>query len=375
VPEKDLPVVLPEEISFVGYASPLKDMPEFYNTICPQCGKAAQRETDTMDTFFESSWYYARFACPDQHARIFDKRVDYWTPVDQYIGGIEHAILHLLYARFFHKAMRDIGLVKSDEPFTNLLTQGMVLKDGSKMSKSVGNTVSPTELVHKYGADTIRLFIMFTSPPEQSLEWSDTGVEGAYRFLKRLWAIVHQHVTDGIIATVKYDDQLTKPQQELRRKLHLTIQKVSDDMHRRYTFNTAIASIMELLNHLHDHAIQTNNDRILRQEILNVVILMLAPIIPHITHVLWQELGHDKAVIDCSWPSIDLTALICDTMNIIVQVNGKLRANIMVPVTATKESIEQEALNHANVKRFIANSSVQKIIVVPSKLVNIVLGA
>jgi leucyl-tRNA synthetase len=373
VAEKDLPVVLPEDIEFVGYNSPLKDMPEFYQTICPKCGKSSQRETDTVDTFFESSWYYARFACPDQNNSMFDQRVHYWTPVDQYIGGIEHAVLHLLYARFFHKVMRDLGLVNSDEPFTNLLTQGMVLKDGSKMSKSTGNTVSPVELVAKYGADTVRLFIMFTSPPEQSLEWSDAGVEGAQRFLKRLWTYVYQHIEEGIVTHISYD-KLTEAQQELRRKLHATIQKVSDDMDRRYTFNTAIAAIMELLNNLHGYTIQTDIDRIIRQEILDATMLMLSPIIPHITHALWYALGHSNAVVNESWPKVDHNALICSTINIAVQVNGKLRANIIVPTSATKEIIEQEALHNVNVKRHIANNSIQKIITVPNKLINIVLG-
>ena len=373
VAEQDLPVVLPENIEFSGHNSPLKDMPGFYKTSCPKCGKEAKRETDTFDTFFESSWYYARFACPDQHAGMFDKRVHYWTPVDQYIGGIEHAVLHLLYARFFHKAMRDLELVNTDEPFTNLLTQGMVLKDGSKMSKSLGNTVSPTKLVEQYGADTVRLFIMFTSHPEQSLEWSDAGVEGAHRFLKRLWANDYQHIEDGITTSVT-SGQLTEQQKELRRKLHSTLQKVSDDMNRRYTFNTAIAAIMELLNHLNNHPIQDGNDRAIRQEILDSVILMLSPIIPHITHSLWYALGHKNAVINETWPTPEQAALACDTINITVQVNGKLRANIIVDPAASKAVLEETALNHPNVQRYLAGSSVKKIIIVPNKLINIVIG-
>lgn len=374
VPYKDLPVLLPENVEITGSGSPLAKMPEFYAVNCPQCGKPAKRETDTFDTFFESSWYYARFACKDQDNAMLDERANYWTPVDQYIGGIEHAILHLLYARFFHKAMRDLGLVKSNEPFTNLLTQGMVLKDGSKMSKSKGNTVDPQELIEKYGADTVRLFIMFTAPPEQSLEWSDAGVEGAYRFLKRLWAIMLQHVQQG---TLRLDPDYFKQhfnatQKDLRYKLHATIQKVSDDVERRFTFNTAIAANMELLNHLYNFKITSPLDQQVRQEVLNNVCLMLAPIIPHITHTLWQELGNKTAVIDEAWPSTDPHALTQDTVNLVVQVNGKLRANLTVSVDATKDEIEQLALQHENVQKFIQGKKVQKIIVVPRKLINVV---
>ncbi|HRE32339.1 MAG TPA: class I tRNA ligase family protein, partial [Candidatus Berkiella sp.] len=249
VPEKDLPVVLPTGVTPSGASSILTQMPEFYEVNCPSCGQKARRETDTFDTFMESSWYYLRYACPDQNQKMFDERTEYWAPVDQYIGGIEHAILHLLYARFFHKVIRDFGLVKSDEPFTNLLTQGMVLKDGSKMSKSKGNTVDPQTLIESYGADTVRLFIMFAAPPEQSLEWSDTGVEGAFRFLKRFWRLCSAHINENGLLPLSFTDVTpNEKQKDLRRLTHETITKVTDDLKRRYTFNTAIAAMMELTN-------------------------------------------------------------------------------------------------------------------------------
>ena len=371
VPEDQLPVDLPEEVTITGTGSPLAKMPEFYEVACPQCNRPARRETDTFDTFFESSWYYARFACPDQNNAILDDRVNYWAPVDQYIGGIEHAILHLLYARFFHKAMRDIGLVNSDEPFTNLLTQGMVLKDGCKMSKSKGNTINPQELVEKYGADTVRLFIMFTAPPEQSLEWSDDGVEGAFKFLKRLWNTVTQHAK---VARLTSYANLNQTQKDLRRKLHETIHKVSDDMHRRFTFNTAIAAIMELLNHLGQFKVTTALDQHIRQEVLENVVLMLSPIVPHITHSLWIHLGHDSLILNQAWPQVDQQALKKDSLNLVIQVNGKVRAKIEIAASADKKSIEESALNHENVKKHILGKTVHKVIIIPNKLVNIVAG-
>ncbi|HSX19640.1 MAG TPA: leucine--tRNA ligase, partial [Gammaproteobacteria bacterium] len=374
VPEKDLPVLLPESVTITGTGSPLANMPEFYQVNCPECNKPAKRETDTFDTFFESSWYYARFACPDQNEAMLDKRADYWTPVDQYIGGIEHAILHLLYARFFHKAMRDLGLVKSNEPFSNLLTQGMVLKDGSKMSKSKGNTVDPTELIELYGADTVRLFIMFTAPPEQSLEWSDAGVEGSYRFLKRLWAIMLQHVEQGPVTldAAYFKQNFNQAQKDLRFKLHSTIKKVSDDIERRFTFNTAIAANMELLNFLYNFTVSTPLDQQVRQEVLNNVCLMLSPIIPHITHTLWHELGNKSVVVNEKWPTVDEHALTQDTITLVVQVNGKLRANVTAAIDASKSEIEQLALQQENVQKYIQGKKVQKIIVVPRKLINVV---
>lgn len=374
VPEKDLPVKLPENVAITGGGSPLANMPEFFNVKCPQCNQDAKRETDTFDTFFESSWYYARFACPNLNSAMLDSRANYWTPVDQYIGGIEHAILHLLYARFFHKAMRDLGLVNSNEPFTNLLTQGMVLKDGSKMSKSKGNTVDPQELIAEYGADTVRLFIMFTAPPEQSLEWSDAGVSGAHRFLKRLWAIMYQHVQHGpvTLGADYFKQNFSQLQKELRLKLHTTITKVSDDLDRRFTFNTAIAAVMELLNQAYAFEVQTELDQQVRQEVLNNVVLMLCPIIPHVTQTLWQELGHKSDLVDAAWPKVDAQALTQDTINIVIQVNGKLRANLTTAIDTSRDEIEKMALAQENVQKYIQGKTVRKIIVVPRKLINVV---
>ncbi len=371
VPEADLPVVLPEEIKYEGIGSPLKKMPEFYQIACPKCGGKAERETDTFDTFMESSWYYARYTCPDNDTAMLDQRADYWLPVDHYVGGIEHAILHLLYSRFYNKLLRDEGLIKTDEPFTNLLTQGMVLKDGSKMSKSKGNTVDPQALIEEYGADTARLFMMFAAPPTQSLEWSDAGVEGAYRFLKRLWHAVYQHIDAG--AVLKLDaGALTKEQKTLRNQVHSTISKITDDMARRHTFNTAIAAVMELVNALYKFEDSSEQGRAVIQEALEACVLLLSPIAPHITHSLWHSLGHEHAVIDQPWPQIDKAALVKDEIQIIVQVNGKLRARIDVPADATREQVEQLAINDANVLRFTEDKTVVKVIVVPGKLVNVV---
>ncbi|MFP4079744.1 MAG: leucine--tRNA ligase [Ectothiorhodospira sp.] len=371
VPEDQLPVVLPEDVAVDGEGSPLKRMPEFYETTCPQCGGAAQRETDTFDTFFESSWYYARYTCPDSATAMLDGRGRHWLPVNQYVGGIEHAILHLLYARFFHKLMRDEGLVPGDEPFTRLLTQGMVLKDGAKMSKSKGNTVDPQALIEHYGADTVRLFMMFAAPPEMSLEWSDSGVEGAFRFLKRLWRQVHAHVSAGPAPALDPRD-LTEAQSALRRKLHQTLAKVSDDLERRYTFNTAIAACMELMNDLGRFEDDSPQGRALVQEALEGVVLMLAPIVPHISHRLWRELGHDDAVVDRPWPQVDPTALESATQEIVVQVNGKLRGRIQVPSDADREAIQAAALADDHVQRHTEGRSIAKVIVVPGKLVNVV---
>ncbi len=372
VPEADLPVVLPEASDRTGPTSipapTLKD-PAFYEVACPQCGKPAHRETDTFDTFMESSWYYARFACWDQKTAILDERANDWLPVDQYIGGIEHAILHLLYARFFHKLMRDLGLVKSDEPFKNLLTQGMVLKDGSKMSKSVGNTVDPEALIQSYGADTVRLFLMFSSAPEQSLEWSEAGVEGAFRFLKRLWQAVYSLQDPASKQGLDADVKKTK---ELRRIIHQTIRKVSDDIERRYTFNTAIAAMMELLNALQKYKAENLKDVAVVKEGLETLVLLLAPIVPHITHTLWQALGHKEAIIQAAWPSVDVAALAQETLNIVVQINGKVRANLNIAAHHDRSMLEAAVLQHENVQRHIGDQVIDKIIVVPNKLVNIV---
>ena len=305
---------------------------------------------------------------------MLDERADYWTPVDHYIGGIEHAILHLLYARFYHKLMRDEGLVNSNEPFKSLLTQGMVLKDGSKMSKSKGNTVDPQALIDKFGADTVRLFVMFASPPEQSLEWSDAGVEGGYRFLKRLWNVIHQHIdsSDGVISALGIDT-LNDTQKAMRLKLHETVRKVSDDYGRRLTFNTAIAANMELLNAVSKFEDDSEQGRAIKQETFDNMVLMLSPIIPHICHQLWQELGHDSVIIDQRWPQVDEAALVQDSIEMVIQVNGKLRGKMQVAADIDKASCEMQALENDAVGSFIDGKPVRKIIVVPGKLVNIVI--
>jgi len=416
VPEAQLPVRLPEDVTLSGVGSPLKTMDEFVNVSCPRCGGEARRETDTFDTFFESSWYYARYCSADQDEAMLDARARYWLPVDQYIGGIEHAVLHLLYSRFFHKLMRDEGLVDGDEPFANLLTQGMVLAesfyredarggrswfnpaevevqrddkgrvisatlkaDGAPvqlggvgtMSKSKNNGVDPQALIDRYGADTVRLFTMFAAPPEQSLEWSDSGVEGAHRFMKRLWRMVHEHVSSGPAPALQ-PEALDEAQRELRRQLHAAIAKVSDDVGRRYTFNTAIAAVMELLNALARHAGAGPQDRALRQEACEAVVLLLSPIVPHSCHVLWSELGREGAVVDQPWPQFDPAALVQDEVELVVQVQGKLRGRIRVARDAPEEVIRAAALAEENVARFIADRAVRKLIVVPGRLVNIV---
>jgi leucyl-tRNA synthetase len=371
VPEDQLPVVLPEDVKFTGVGSPLCDMPEFVNTNCPGCGKPARRETDTFDTFVESSWYYARYACPDNDQTMLDDRAGYWLPVDQYTGGVEHAILHLLYARFFHKLLRDEGLTGADEPFTNLLTQGMVLKDGAKMSKAKGNTVDPQELIKKFGADTVRLFMMFAAPPEQALEWSDDGVQGSFRFLKRFWQAVQLHIDGGPAGEVDVA-ALNNAQIDLRRKTHQTIAKISDDLGRRYTFNTAVAASMELLNAINKFDDDSETGRSVVKEALEAVVLMLSPMVPHICHALWEQLGHTTALIDEAWPSLDEAALVSDLVEIVIQVNGKLRGRISVSVDASKDSIAEQALADPNVQRFIGDSEVRKTIVVPGRLVSIV---
>ncbi len=373
VPEKDLPVRLPEGVTPQGASSILTQMKEFYEVDCPKCKQKARRETDTFDTFMESSWYYLRYACPDQHEHIFDDRVHYWTPVDQYIGGIEHAILHLLYSRFLHKVLRDMKLVNSDEPFSNLLTQGMVLKDGSKMSKSKGNTVDPQLLINQYGADTVRLFIMFAAPPEQSLEWSDTGVEGAFRFLRRLWRLISEHVNqhglhDANLSAMTLNDK----QKNLNRHIHETIAKVTDDLLRRYTFNTAIAAVMELVNATSSFVVEDDNDKKVKQAALETIVLMLSPIVPHITHVLWQYLGKQGAMMDATWPQVDSNALKKDVLQVVVQINGKVRANIEMPATVTEDQMKDGALHHENIAKHLEDKTVRKIIVVGQKLVNIV---
>ncbi|WP_049723861.1 leucine--tRNA ligase [Gilvimarinus polysaccharolyticus] len=371
VPASKLPVLLPEDVVMDGVQSPIKADPEWRKTEID--GQAVERETDTFDTFMESSWYYARYTCPNYSEGMLDSdAANYWLPVDQYIGGIEHAILHLLYARFFHKLMRDEGLVECDEPFDRLLCQGMVLKDGTKMSKSKGNTVDPAELIEQYGADTVRLFSMFAAPPEQSMEWSDSGVEGAHRFLRRLWKNVHAHLAAGTPDTLNADS-LNDAQRDLRRKTHETISKVSDDYGRRQTFNTAIAAVMELMNEVGKLADRANGQGLaVEREALSAAILLLAPIVPHISQSLWQALGHSDIPLDAPWPSIDEAALKRSSIEIVVQVNGKVRDKIQTPVDAERADVEALALAQPNVQRFIDGATVRKVIVVPNKLVNIV---
>lgn len=387
VPDQDLPVLLPEDVHFEGIGSPIKKMPSFYQTRCPACSGSAERETDTFDTFMESSWYYARYACKDNDTSMLDERANYWLPVDQYIGGIEHAILHLLYARFYHKLMRDAGLVNSNEPFANLLTQGMVLKDGSKMSKSKGNTVDPQALIDKYGADTARLFIMFAAPPEQSLEWSDAGVEGAYRFLKRLWSFAHSHkdnlqtqnnlLRENQALPMNWDDAAPE-QRAARKEIHAILRQANYDF-AKFQFNTVVSGGMKLLNLLQGvpgaasgHA--NNIDARLVQEGFGVLLRLLAPITPHVTHFLWRELGYGDALLDAAWPTVDSAALKSDTIELVVQVNGKLRGRVNVPAQADQAAVQTLALADVNVQRYTGGKAIKKVIVVPGKLVNVVVA-
>jgi leucyl-tRNA synthetase len=372
VPEIDLPVLLPENIDFDGASSPLNNLEEFLNVDCPACALPAKRETDTFDTFFESSWYFSRYCSVDNDEVMLDERVKYWMPVDQYIGGIEHAVLHLLYARFFNKLMRDEGFYKCDEPFLNLLTQGMVLKDGSKMSKSKGNTVDPEELINKYGADTVRLFVMFAAPPEHTLEWSDAAVEGSFRFINKLWRLVDECSKNNQATKSSNVKELSKEQGALRRKLHETIKKVTDDMGRRHTFNTAIAANMELVNQLQSFEDTSEQGNVVRREALEAIVLMLAPIIPHVCHVMWQRLGNKQAIYEVQWPLVDANALKKDDMELVVQVNGKKRATITLPIGIERNEIENAALNNENVKKYTEDKLIAKVVIVPGKLVNVV---
>jgi leucyl-tRNA synthetase len=423
VPDEQLPVLLPEDLVPDGSGNPLARSLAFTRCDCPRCGAAARRETDTMDTFVDSSWYYMRYACPDQERAMIDERAAYWLPVDQYIGGIEHAILHLLYSRFWTKVMRDLGLLAIDEPFTNLLTQGMVLNhiysctqadgrrryfnpaqvrsrrdaggeelfettlpDGQtirvdyqglgKMSKSENNGVDPEGLVSRFGADTARLFTMFASPPEQTLEWSDEGVQGASRFIRRLWHAVYEHVNRGPARRLG-TGSLTAAQREVRRAAHQALAKAADDIGRRRNFNTAIAASMELLNTVGRFDDLTEQGRAVRQEALEIITLMLAPIIPHAAHALWSGLGHERAVIDEPWPQVDASALTQDSVEFVVQVNGKLRGRVRVPVGADEAAIREAALADEQVMRFVGSrAAVKRVVVVPGRLIaNVVIGA
>ena len=374
-PERDenLPVELPENVSFSGVQSPIKSMKEFIESVDPISNEIYQRETDTFDTFMESSWYYARFCCPDNHEKMLDERAKYWLPVDLYIGGIEHAILHLLYARFYHKLLRDEGLVEVGEPFKRLLTQGMVLNGGSKMSKSMGNTVDPEEMINNYGADTVRLFMMFAAPPEQSLEWSDKAVNGAYRFLRKFWTMVLNRIDDiSNVDDIDPDDFFNDSQKELRKETHKTIAKVSDDIGRRYTFNTAIAAIMSLSNRVSRYQIDTDLDRKVVREALESMVLLLSPIVPHICNHLWTELGHQTAVVNELWPTFNEDLTVDATLEIVIQINGKLRARLNVAANIDEETLKELAFNEPKIAKLIAEQTIKKTIVVPGKLINIV---
>ena len=369
--DENLPVSLPEEVEFDGVHSPLKTMSDFYEVNDRDIPLV--RETDTFDTFMESSWYYARFCSSDSDKAMLDGRAKYWLPVDLYIGGIEHAILHLLYARFYHKLLRDEGLVEGNEPFKRLLTQGMVLNDGAKMSKSLGNTVDPEEMIQNYGADTVRLFMMFTSPPEQSLEWSDTAINGSYRFLKKLWKLIKTH-QDSIkdISGISSNEKFNGNQNKLRRKTHQTISKVTDDIGRRYTFNTAIAAVMELVNEVSAFNVDNELDRQVIKEAIESILLLLSPIVPHICHQLWLDINHDQPIIDARWPKYDSSLLKSETSLIVVQVNGKLRSKLEVDASISEDELKSMALSDEKVVRFIDGNEIKKIIVIPEKLVNIV---
>ncbi|MGK0499447.1 MAG: leucyl-tRNA synthetase [Oceanicoccus sp.] len=369
VPTDRLPILLPEDVVMDGISSPIKSDPEWRKDKLN--GQPVERETDTFDTFMESSWYYARFTSADYEDGMLDAdAANYWLPVDQYVGGIEHAILHLLYARFFHKLMRDEGLINCDEPFDQLLCQGMVLKDGSKMSKSKGNTVDPQQMIEQYGADTVRLFIMFAAPPEQSLEWSDSAIGGSHKFLNRLWNRAYKHIEQGPPPQLDVK-ALNSAQQDFRRKTHETIGKVSDDFGRRLTFNTAIAAIMELTNDIAKLPESEPQSHALEREALQAIVAMLSPIAPHFCHELWYALGNKQAVIDAPWPQVDETALVRNSIQLVVQINGKVRAKIDVAVDASEESILEQAFADENVQKFIADKEVKMRKVIPGKLVTI----
>ena len=415
VPDDQLPVLLPEDVDIGGGGSPLARLAEFVETTCPACGAHARRDTDTFDTFMESSWYFARFCCVDADSSKLDARADYWMPVDQYIGGIEHAILHLMYARFYQKLMNEAGLTKAREPFASLLTQGMVVaetfyrqadgetryfapaeveiehdakgkvvgararSDGrpvevgsiEKMSKSKNNGVDPQDMVARYGADTVRLYIIETSPPDQMLEWSGSAVEGASRFLRRLWRVVREHVAQGPVCDLDVS-RLDGAGRELRCRIHETIAKVGDDVGRRYKFNTACAACRELINDVTAFDANTGSRRSVVREALEAVVLMLAPVVPHACHALWQALGHRDPVIDAAWPVADEAAMSRDVIELVVQVNGKLRGHVSVGADADRKAVEREAQRNDNVARFIGDKPIRKVIVVPGRLVNIV---
>ncbi|NLJ72523.1 MAG: leucine--tRNA ligase [Syntrophomonadaceae bacterium] len=376
VPYADLPVILPEDVAFrPSGESPLKYVDNFINTTCPTCGGMAKRETDTMDTFVCSSWYFTRFASPLTNDLPFTKEAaDYWLPVDQYIGGVEHAILHLMYARFFTKFLHDINMLSAIEPFTNLLTQGMVLKDGAKMSKSKGNVVSPEEIINKYGADTARLFILFASPPVRDLEWSDQGVEGSYRFLNRVWRLVNDYAANikDVSSPDKWDnlDEATK---NLHYKTHFTIKKVTDDLEERFNFNTAVSAIMELFNALNSYKEYPQQDYRIVKEAIESLLILLTPFCPHICEELWRVIGYNSSIITASWPKYEEEALIQAEVEIVVQINGKVRDRIKVPTNLVEDDLRQIALDNSRIKDLTKDKKIVKIIMIPDKLINIVI--
>ncbi len=376
VPEQDLPVVLPKDVAFSGEGgSPLAQMESFVSCTCPLCGMVARRETDTMDTFVQSSWYFLRYCCPDFKDGILDREsADHWMSVDQYIGGIEHAVLHLLYARFFTKVLRDLGHTSADEPFTNLLTQGMVIKDGAKMSKSKGNVVDPDALITKYGADTARLFSLFAAPPEKDLDWNDQGVEGSFRFLNRIWKLVHDRLTMIQNAGLPDLDLLTAEERNLRRSVHKTIRKVTEDLEERFHFNTAIASVMELLNILQPAEYSSAQFPAVMKEALQNVIILISPFVPHMAEELWQRLGNFTPLTQTAWPDYDQSAVIDEELLVVVQVNGKLRSKITVAAGTGEEEVKALALADEKIAQFILGMTVRKVICVQGKLVNIVVG-
>ncbi|HPV42711.1 MAG TPA: leucine--tRNA ligase [Spirochaetota bacterium] len=376
VPEKDLPVVLPTEVDFKGDSqSPLIHMDEFRNVVCPKCGGKARRETDTMDTFVDSSWYYAKFTSPDSKEMFDRDEVEYWMPVDQYIGGIEHAVLHLLYARFFSMVLNDMGLLKSREPFTRLLTQGMVIKDGAKMSKSKGNVVDPDAIVEKYGADTVRLFMLFTAPPHKQLEWSDKGVEGCFRFIGRIWRFVNRYGDLYSPGAGLEGVTLSEALEKARRELHMTVKSVTYDIRERMQYNTAIARMMELVNTLYlidEKELGTAGGKLFISEVFDKLLAMLSPFIPHVAAELWEMLGNKTPLHEVSWPGYSESLARRDEVEIVFQVNGKIRAKEQVSAGIAKDEMEKMAREHEKIKDFIAGKSVKKVIVVPGKLVNIV---
>jgi len=376
VPAADLPVTLPVDVEFTGEGgSPLARHDSFVNVVCPICGIAARRETDTMDTFVQSSWYFLRYCCPDMLDGPLDReKVDYWMSVNQYIGGIEHAVMHLLYARFFTKVLRDMGYVSCDEPFINLLTQGMVIKDGAKMSKSKGNVVDPDALIKRYGADTARLFSLFAAPPEKDLDWSDQGVDGSFRFLNRVWKLVHDRLKTTERAGNVDTATLTAEERTLRRAVHKTIRKVTEDIEERFHFNTAIAAVMELLNTLQSTELTSPQYGAVMKEALDSLVLLLAPFVPHMSEELWQRLGHSTLLSEASWPEYDRSAVVDEEVLVIVQINGKLRSKLTLPAGTDEDTLKAMALEDAKVQPFLAGVQVRKVICVPGKLVNIVVG-